>query len=324
MTFAARVDPDLEPRAIRSAVSRIHPSFAGSPHYLHEGLSARAGIPIVLKVECVNAIRAFKGRGTWLAVDGLVGEGRAGPGRPLVCASTGNFGQGVAFAGRAFGVPVIVYADEHANSLKVGRIEALGAEVVRTGQDFDAARVAAERHATAHGATLLVDGEDPRIAAGAATLAVEVTDAVAADRLPAIGSAYIPVGNGALVVGVGAWLRHAAPACRVIGVQSEAAPSMTLSWRAGHPIETASAATSAEGIATRVPVPQALEMMVGRVDDMVLVTESAIEAARRELTSALGITVEGAAAAAWAGLLEDPERRGPALLIVTGSNVVES
>ena len=87
---------------------------------------------------------------------------------------------------------------------------------------------------------------------------VELTDAATDGRLPALGGHHVPVGNGSLIVGVGAWLRCVAPKCRVIGIQSEAAPSMERSWRAGQPIETETAATFAEGIATRVPVPKAL------------------------------------------------------------------
>jgi threonine dehydratase len=106
----------------------------------------------------------------------------------------------------------------------------------------------------------------------------------------------------------------------VVGVQSAAAPAMTHSWREGRPIETESASTFADGIATRVPVPEALEMMVGRVDDMVLVSEDAIRDAQAELSEALGLTVEGAAAASWAAILAEPRRAGPGLVIVTGSN----
>lgn len=312
----------LAPESIRAAAATIHRAFVGSPQFVHEGLSARAGRPVVVKVETVNPIRAFKGRGTWHAVAGLVGEGVLGPDRPVVVASTGNFGQGVAFAGRALGVPVTVFADEHANPHKLSRMRALGATVVREGHDFDAARAASESHAVASGAHLLVDGEDPRIAAGAGTLALELTDGIAAGRLPVLGGAYVPVGNGALIVGVGAWLRAEAPGCRVLGIQSEAAPSMTLSWEQGQPIETETAATTAEGIATRVPVPEALTMMVGRVDAMRLVAEGSLADAQAELTAELGITVEGAAAAGWAGLLADLDPPdGAALLIVTGSNV---
>lgn len=321
MPVAVRDDPELRPAAIRAAAGRIDPVFLGSPQFVHDGLSERAGRPVVVKVESVNPIGAFKGRGTWLALGALAGEGRVGPGRPLVAASTGNFGQGVAYAGRALGVPVVVFADVSANPRKLDRIRRFGATVVQDGSDFDAARAASAAWSAANGGFLLVDGEVPSVAAGAGTLAVEVTDAVEAGRLPAPAVAYVPVGNGALIVGVGAWLRAAAPGCRVVGVQSEAAPSMTLSWRAGAPVETDSAGTFADGIATRVPVPEALEMMAGRVDDMVLVPEAALREAQAELTAALGITVEGAAAASWAACLADaapPD--GAALVIVTGSN----
>lgn len=320
MPFHARHDPELEPEAIRAAHGRIHPAFVASPQFLHEGLSARAGVAVVLKVETVNPIRAFKGRGTWLAVAGLAGEGSVGPDRPVVAASTGNFGQGVAFAARAHGIPAVIFADEHANPAKLDRIRAFGASVIQQGRDFDAAREASEAYAAAHGAHLLLDGADARVAAGAATLALEVTDGIAAGGLPDIATAYVPLGNGALIVGVGAWLRHAAPRCRIVGVAAEAAPSMVLSWEAGELVETLEADTYAEGIACRVPIPEALDMMVGRVDDVLLVSEGAMRAAETELTAATGITVEGAAAASWAGLLEDRRRDGPALVILTGSN----
>ncbi len=153
-----------------------------------------------------------------------------------------------------------------------------------------------------------------------ATLALEVTDAADAGFLPMPAVAAVPVGNGALINGVGSWLRHAAPGCRVLGVQAEAAAAMTLSWRAGRPIDTDSADTYADGIASRVAIPRAVELMRGRVDDMVTVSEDALRAAQAELTEELGITVEGAAAASWAGLLAGERPGGPALVIVTGSN----
>jgi threonine dehydratase len=321
MPPAVRTIPDLEPDAIRRAYASIPAPFRDSPQYVSESLSAAAGRPVIVKVETANPIGAFKGRGTWLAVVGLVGEGRVGPERPLVVASTGNFGQGVAYAGRAHGVPVVVFADDRANPRKLDRIRRLGARVVQDGDDFDAAREAAEAFAAESGAELLIDGADPRIAAGAATLALEVTDAAGFGELPVPANAYVPVGNGALIVGVGAWLRHGAPDCRVVGVQAEAAPSMTLSWRAGKPLETPTAATFADGIATRVPVPEAVELMDGRVDEMILVSETALQTAQGELTRALGVTAEGGAAASWAGLLADAAGEGPALVIVTGSNV---
>jgi threonine dehydratase len=96
---------------------------------------------------------------------------------------------------------------------------------------------------------------------------------------------------------------------------------MTQSSAAGRPIDTDDADTYADGIASRVAIPRAVELMFGRVDDMSTVSEAALHEAQTELTDALGITVEGAAAASWAGLLAAPPAGGAALVIVTGSNV---
>lgn len=318
----ARPDPALEADAIREALDRIPPEFRDTPQFVHDGLSSLAGHPVIVKVETVNPVGSFKGRGTWLAVHGLVARGDVGAGRPVVVASSGNFGQGVAYAARAAGVGAVVFCDAQANPRKTDRIRRLGADLRLVGRDFDEARAASEAFAAEHGLSLLVDGDDVSVATGAATLVLEVTDAIARGELPALGNAYVPVGNGALVIGVGAWLRAAAGECRVVGVQAEGAPSMERSWRQGRPVETPEAATYAEGIATRVPVPAAVELMDGRVDEMLLVGESALHAAQDVLTDALGVTAEGSAAASWAGLLADPDRRpGASLALVTGSNV---
>jgi threonine dehydratase len=313
--------PELEPEAIRAAHDRIDPAFTGSPQYIHEGLTHRLGVPVIVKVETTNPIRSFKGRGTWTAVAALAGEGRIAPDRPIVCASAGNFGQGIAYAARALGIPALVFTSVHANRGKIARMRALDAEVISVGDDFDAARAASEAWADEHTAELLVDGDDPRISTGAGTLALELTDAVATGHLPAPAIISVPVGNGALINGVGAWLRDALPSCTVLGVQAEGASAMTLSFRAGRPIDTDSAATYADGIASRVAIARAVELMPGRVDDMRTVSEDALHETQAELTEELGITVEGAAAASWAGLLAGPRPAGPAVVIVTGSNV---
>ena len=314
-------DPALSADAIRAAHRAIHPAFTNSPQFVHDGLSSRLGVPVIVKVETVNPIRSFKGRGTWVAIEALVREGVLGPDRPVVCASAGNFGQGIAFAAGLAGVRSVVFASTRANRGKLARMRALGADVREVGDDFDAAVAAARAHAAETGAFMLVDGDDTRISTGAATMALELTEAAERGELPSPAVFSVPVGNGALINGIGSWLRHAAPACRVVGVQAELAPAMTLSWRAGHAIDTEAATTYADGIAARVSIPLAVRLMDGRVDDMVLVTEAALHEAQAELTDALGITVEGAAAASWAALLAGPRPDGPAVVIVTGSNV---
>jgi threonine dehydratase len=205
--------------------------------------------------------------------------------------------------------------------MKVARIRQFGAEAVLIGRDFDESYQHARKRARETGQTRVTDGRETAFAVGAGTIALEVTQAIEAGRLPAIDTAYVPVGNGALIVGVGTWFRHASRSTRVVGVQAEGAPSMTLSWRARRPIETERADTSAEGLATRVPVPEAVQAITSVVDDMVLVSEEALLKAQHDLTSQLGILVEAAGAAAWAACVADSASRSASLVLITGSNL---
>lgn len=306
---------------IRSAHQRIPSAFRDSPQFISEPLSEQIGLAVVVKLETPNPIGSFKGRGTWLALSELVEAGRVGEERGVVVASAGNFGQGVAYAARAMKVPVTVMAATTANPAKVAGMRRLGADVRLVGEDFDAARLAAADLALRTGWHLLVDGEDPWIAIGAGTIALEVTDASAAGELPSLERFYVPVGNGALIAGIGTWIRSTTPSTRVIGVQAAGAPAMTLSWRERRPIETPTADTVADGIAARVPVPEALALMLEVVDEMLLVDEDQIVAATNQLSGALPSTIEPAAGAAWAAVRAAEAQRGAIGLVVTGGNV---
>ena len=211
---------EVRAEAIRAAVDRVPAAFRDMPQFLSEPLGAALGRPVMVKAESANPIGCFKGRGTWLAVEALAVAGEVGEGSGLVAASAGNFGQGVAYAARALSVPFVVFAAENANAAKVAAMRRLGAEVRLVGEDFDAAREAAAEHAATSGWRLIIDGQDPRIAIGAGTMAIELTDAIDRGDLPPLDALYVPVGNGALIAGVGSWLKAAAPATRVIGVQA--------------------------------------------------------------------------------------------------------
>lgn len=174
--------------AIRTARTRIPAVFRASPQFISEPMSQELGVPVVVKAETTNPLGCFKGRGTWLAVAELLARGAVGEQRGIVVASAGNFGQGVAYAGRAMQVPVIVFAAQGANRTKVAAMTRLGADVRLAGEDFDAARVAATGHAAETGWELLVDGADPWIAIGAGSMACELTDAIAEGALPALDS----------------------------------------------------------------------------------------------------------------------------------------
>jgi threonine dehydratase len=248
---------------------------------------------VLCKVETINPIRSFKGRGCDYLVRRL-----ERPSGPLVTASAGNFGQGLAYACRARNLPVVVFAAETASPLKVDRMRALGAEVRLAGHDFDAAKQVARAWAGTCGRRFVEDGREPEVAAGAGTIAVELL------RWPEpIDTVLVPVGNGALAAGIGTWFKAHAPATRVIGVVAERAPAMLLSWREGRPVATESAETIADGIAVRVPVPEALARLAGVVHEMIAVDDDQILEAMRLAFETVGVVVEPAGAAGLAAAM---------------------
>lgn len=276
---------DLSAERIERARREIDPVFSGSAQLLLERTSAALGLRLIAKVEVLNPIRSFKGRGAdWFL-------SQAGVDLPLVCASAGNFGQGLAWGCRKRGIRLTVFAAERANPLKLERMRELGAQVRLAGADFDAAKDAARDYAMEGGGRFVEDGREPAIAEGAGTIAAELTDGP--EPLDAV---LVPLGNGALINGMGTWLKARSPHTRVIGVCAAGAPSMAISFERGRPMATDAANTIADGIAVRVPVPEAVDQMHGRVDEVLCVDDDATIAAMKRLFQELGLVVEPAGA----------------------------
>lgn len=303
----------LDVTRILSAAEHIDPIFIHTPLMSHPGLDAELGCSVFVKVETVNPIRSFKGRGTELFV-----ATELRPGDALVCASAGNFGQGLARAAVRRGHACTVFAAETATPLKVEAMRRLGADVHLFGADFDAAKDAARLHARETGKRFVEDGAEPAIAEGAGTIGLEI--AAQASHLDTL---VVPLGNGALLAGVGAAMRHVAPGVEVVAVVAEGAPAMKLSLEAGQAIETPRAVTIADGIAVRVPVPEALTMLDDRYDAVVAVSETDIIRAMRIIHERLGVVAEPSGAVGVAAILRDPDRfRGRQVAtILCGSNI---
>src|SRR5262249_42590005 len=189
----------------------------------------------------------------------LDAEARA---RGVVAASTGNHGQSVAYAARLFGARATIFMPEAANPLKVEATVAMGAEVVQTGRDFDAARLAAEEFAERGGSRYIHWGAEPLLVAGVATAALELLEAV-----PEIEVLFVPVGGGSGVLGAGVVARAVNPAIRVVGVQAEGAPAVYRSWREGRRVVTEGVTTFAEGLATREPFAMPLALFPQLIDE---------------------------------------------------------
>jgi threonine dehydratase len=287
--------------------------FLDSPLFEHPALDAALGCTLLSKVETLNPIRSFKGRGADLFA---ATELRAGD--TPVCASAGNFGQGLARAARRRGHDCIVFAAETANMVKVEAMRRFGADVRLAGRDFDVAKHAARAFALERGLRFVEDGAEPALAEGAGTIGLELTGA-AAD----LEAVTVPLGDGALLAGVGAALRHTAPRIDIVGVVSEQAPAVQLSLAQGRLVTTEHADTIADGIAARAPVPEALPMLEGRYDSIVAVSEEQIVRAMQLALEHLGLVLEPAGAVGLAAIMADPDRfRGRRVAtILTGSNI---
>jgi threonine dehydratase len=294
--------------ATRAVIDTV---FLDSPLMRHPALDEALGCAVTLKIETANPIRSFKGRGTEAVLAALHPRPKA-----VVTASSGNFGQGIAWAARRRGIAATIYAPFGANPLKVEAMRRLGATVhlVEEGRDeSDAAREAAERA----GAPFIEDGAHREIAAGAGTIAQEVTAAgVQADVV------FVQIGDGALVAGIGSWLKAASPRTRVVGVTALNAPAMADSVAAGRPLERP-ARTMADGMSISRPVAGALEQVTAAANEILPVGDDAILAAMRLLIEKAGVLTEPSGAAGVAALLEHRARfRGAAVVaVVTGSNL---
>jgi threonine dehydratase/peptide deformylase len=296
----ARPAHRLSLSSIAQAADAIAPEFTHSPQYDCEPLSDALGCALWLKFEGFNPIRSFKGRGADWFLQQRLAQGERGA---LVCASAGNFGQALAYACRARGIALRVYAAEGANALKLDRMRALGAEVRLHGADFDAAKQAAREDAARHGATFVEDGREAAISEGAGTIAVELLR-----DDPALDALLIPLGNGALLNGIARWSKARSPATRIVGVVSRGAPAMAQSWRRGSTVCGERVDTIADGIAVRVPVDEALADMRDLVDDVVEVDDARLIAAMRLVHRHAGAVVEPAGIAGIAALLAQPDR----------------
>lgn len=282
---------------IETAARSIAPVFLNTPQWICEPLSDELGPRILLKAETLNPIRSFKGRGAdWLVQ-------HVPPGAGLMCASAGNFGQAMAYACRARGVPLTVYAAERANPLKIDRMRAMGAEVVLAGDDFDAAKALGKAAAARVGVRFVEDSRDPEPTEGAGTMALELL--TLPERLDAI---FIPLGNGAMLAGMATVVKATMPRTRVIAVAATGAPAMVESLQTGTLVTHERIDTIADGIGVRVPVPEALTDLAGLVDECLLAPDTLTLRAMRLLHRHAGVVAEPSGAVGLAGIMQEAKR----------------
>ncbi|KMK64656.1 threonine/serine dehydratase [Puniceibacterium sp. IMCC21224] len=305
----------LNIKRIEDAAKHIDAVFQNTPQYLCPHLSKALGCGVVLKVETLNPVRCFKGRGTETVLANL--KATNGP-KSVVCASAGNLGQALAYCGSNRGFDVTVTVSSTANPLKIERMKALGATVVLVeGQIEEALNVAIE-HSQKTGAFLVEDSKNIDTCEGAGTIGLELAN------LPiSLDSVLISLGAGAMATGIGFALKSRHPDTRVLCVQPQNAPALSRSYLAGEVVDSGPPNTIADGVAGRYTIPDVLTDMLEIVDDALLVKEDSIIEGMRLLYECSGLVVEPAAALGVACILENPDRfRGQTIAtVLCGANV---
>src|SRR5262245_46650417 len=256
---------------VEAALPIVRRYLAPTPLYEWPALSQMLGCRYYLKHENHTPTTAFKVRGGLHLVARLPEEQKR---RGVIGCTTGNHGQSLAYACRRFGVRCVLVVPARNNPDKVAAMRALGAEIVEHGQDFDEARLHCETLGEREGLRYVHSANEPDLIAGVGTYALEIFD-----ELPEPDVLLVPVGLGSGICGAALVAAARRPQTRVIGVQSELAPAVTLSWREGRPVETGTPGTFAEGMATRVPAAMTLEIMRRLVHEMVLVGDAALREA---------------------------------------------
>jgi threonine dehydratase len=271
----------------------------------------------LLKLEQLQHTGSFKARGALNRVLAAHERGELDPEVGLVVASGGNAGMAHAFAARALGVPAVVFVPDAAPAVKVARLRAYGATVVHAGAEYATALAAAEEHATRTGAVHSHAYDQPEVAAGAGTLALELTEQAEGG----VDSVVVAVGGGGLLAGVAAALEPGST--RVVGVEPETAPTLRRALDAGEPVDVAVSGIAADSLGARRVGGIAFDVARRTGVHSVLVDESAIVAARALLWERWRILVEHGAATALAAVTSGayvPEPGERVAVVLCGAN----
>jgi threonine dehydratase len=298
---------------VRAARARISDAIVATPTLYSQTLSAITGANIYLKFENLQFTAAYKERGALNALLQLPPEKLQ---RGVIAASAGNHAQGLSYHGTRLGAPVTIVMPKTTPTVKVMQTEAVGGKVVLEGEKFDDAYKHARLLEKELGLTFVHPFDDPHVAAGQGTVALEMLDAI-----PDLDMLVVPIGGGGLLSGMGTAARGLKPDIGLVGVQAELYPSMYALLNGRQmPCE---GDTLAEGIAVKVPGEFTSQVIRGLVDEIVLVSEPQLETAVSLLLQIEKTVVEGAGAAGLAAIMARPDLfRGKNVgVVLCGGNI---
>ena len=296
--------------AARAIVDRYLPRapIERSPY-----LSQLLGAEMLLKIETFKPTRTFKVRGALNKIASLDDEHRS---RGVVAASAGSHAQGVSYAAYRLGAPATVVMPRGVSDTIVGVCRAYGAEVLLEGDVYDDTLVQVHRIEREQGKTLIHPYADPLIIAGQGTVGLEILDDV-----PDVDTVIVPVGGGGLIGGTALALKERRPQVRVIGVEPEGSDAVRRSREAGHPVVVEHPHSVADKLVAKGTEQVNVDLVRKYVDDIVTVTDAALEDATYDYLERLSLLVEPSGAATLAAVRSGAVRpRGRTVLVVSGGN----
>lgn len=281
---------------VLAARERIAPYLSATPLREYPQLNDLVGhgIRVWVKHENHQPTQSFKIRNGLACVTALTPDERK---RGAIGASTGNHGQGVAYAGRLLGVPVAICVPKGNNPEKNAAIRALGAELIEEGATYDETALACERIRQERGMTLVHSTNNVHVIAGAGTMTLEIVE-----QEPSLDAIVIALGGGSQAVGALTVLAAKAPHVQVYAVGASGAPAQYESWRQGKRLTGQPVNTCAEGIATGAAYEMTFDALKAGLAGFVTVGDDAIYAATRDLIRITHNIPEGAGATGLAGL----------------------
>ena len=296
---------------IRAAAARIAGVARRTPLIEVGGVNGEPAFAV--KCENMQPAGAFKIRGAYNMIALLPPEARAAG---VITYSSGNHGQAMALAARLLGIKAVVVMPETAPRVKVEGAQRLGAEVLFAGTTVLDRKARAESEAAARGLTMVPPFDHPWIIAGQGTCGLEVVE-----QCPALSAVYVPMGGGGLISGVSVAVKSLRPDARVVGVEPEGAPKMTVSRAAGHPVTLPKTASIADGLLSIRPGDLTFAHVQALVDDVLTVSEQEIAAAVKWLFDNASVVAEPSGAVSVAAVLREPRVAAGTVAVISGGNV---
>jgi threonine dehydratase len=299
---------DFEEASERVKDVTLETKLIYSPYF-----SDATGNKVYLKPENLQRTGAYKVRGAYYKISTLSPEERA---KGLITASAGNHAQGVAYAAKHYGVPAVIVMPTTTPYIKVERTKALGAQVVLAGDVYDEAHEEAERLAEEHGYTFIQPFDDPVVATGQGTIAVEIVK-----ELPLVDYILVPIGGGGLACGVSTFAKEFNPRIKVIGVEPSGAACMKASLEAGHVVKLPHVSTIADGTAVQQPGESVFPYIQKNLDGIITIDDDELVGAFLDMVENHKLIVENAGLLSVAALKHLDVEGKHVVSILSGGNM---